>query len=137
MQQTLVLCKPDAVERGLVGEIISRFEKKGLKIVALRMLVIGPDLAEKHYAEHVGKPFYDDLVDFIGRSPAVAMVIEGPEDTWEIVRKMMGATNAAQAEPGQFVETLVLYLLRTLCMDPIQLNLQKEKSKYSLDKNMR
>ena len=100
MKQTLVLCKPDAVERGLVGEIISRFEKKGLKIVALRMLVIGPDLAEKHYAEHVGKPFYEDLVDFIGRSPAVAMVIEGPEDTWEIVRKMMGATNAAQAEPG-------------------------------------
>ena len=100
MKQTLVLCKPDSVERGLVGEIISRFEKKGLKIVALRMLVIGPDLAEKHYAEHVGKPFYDDLVDFIGRSPAVAMVIEGPEDTWEIVRKMMGATNAAQAEPG-------------------------------------
>ena len=100
MKQTLVLCKPDAVERSLVGEIISRFEKKGLKIVALRMLVIGPDLAEKHYAEHVGKPFYDDLVDFIGRSPAVAMVIEGPEDTWEIVRKMMGATNAAQAEPG-------------------------------------
>ena len=100
MKQTLVLCKPDAVERSLVGEIISRFEKKGLKIVALRMLIIGPDIAEKHYAEHVGKPFYDDLVDFIGRSPAVAMVIEGPEDTWEIVRKMMGATNAAQAEPG-------------------------------------
>ena len=100
MKQTLVLCKPDAVERSLVGEIISRFEKKGLKIVALRMLVIGPDIAEKHYAEHVGKPFYDDLVDFIGRSPAVAMVIEGPEDTWEIVRKMMGSTNAAQAEPG-------------------------------------
>ncbi|MBC95398.1 nucleoside-diphosphate kinase [bacterium] len=100
MKQTLVLCKPDAVERSLVGEIISRFEKKGLKIVALRMLVIGPNLAEKHYAEHVGKPFYDDLVDFIGRSPAVAMVIEGPEDTWEIVRKMMGATNAAEAESG-------------------------------------
>ena len=100
MKQTLVLCKPDAVERNLVGEIISRFEKKGLKIAALRMLTIGPELAEKHYAEHIGKPFYNDLVDFIGRSPAVAMVIEGPEDTWEIVRKMMGATNAAQAEPG-------------------------------------
>ena len=100
MKQTLVLCKPDAVERSLVGEIISRFEKKGLKIVALRMLTIGPELAEKHYAEHIGKPFYNGLVDFIGRSPAVAMVIEGPEDTWEIVRKMMGATNAAQAEPG-------------------------------------
>ena len=100
MKQTLVLCKPDAVERSLVGEIISRFENKGLKLAALRMLTIGPELAEKHYAEHIGKPFYNDLVDFIGRSPAVAMVIEGPEDTWEIVRKMMGATNAAQAEPG-------------------------------------
>ena len=100
MKQTLVLCKPDAVERGLVGEIISRFENKGLKIVALQMLTIGAEIAEKHYAEHIGKPFYDDLVEFIGRSPAVAMVIEGPEDTWEIVRRMMGATNAAQAEPG-------------------------------------
>ena len=100
MKQTLVLCKPDAVERGLVGEIISRFEQKGKKIIALRMLVIGPDLAEKHYAEHIGKPFYDDLVSFIGRSPAVAMVIEGPDDTWKIVRKMMGSTNAAEAEPG-------------------------------------
>ena len=100
MKQTLVLCKPDAVERGLVGEIISRFEQKGMKISALRMLVIGPDLAEKHYAEHIGKPFYDDLVSFIGRSPAVAMVIEGPDDTWKIVRKMMGSTNAAEAEPG-------------------------------------
>ena len=100
MKQTLVLCKPDAVERGLIGEIISRFENKGLKIVALQMLTIGAQIAEKHYAEHIGKPFYDDLVEFIGRSPAVAMVIEGPEDTWEIVRRMMGATNAAQAEPG-------------------------------------
>ena len=100
MKQTLVLCKPDAVERGLVGEIISRFEQKGMKIIALRMLAIGPDLAEKHYAEHIGKPFYNDLVSFIGRSPAVAMVIEGPDDTWKIVRKMMGSTNAAEAEPG-------------------------------------
>jgi len=100
MNQTLVLCKPDAVERGLVGEIISRFEQKGMKIIALRMLAIGSDLAEKHYAEHIGKPFYDDLVSFIGRSPAVAMVIEGPDDTWKIVRKMMGSTNAAEAEPG-------------------------------------
>ena len=76
MKQTLVLCKPDAVERGLIGEIISRFENKGLKIVALQMLTIGAEIAEKHYAEHIGKPFYDDLVEFIGRSPAVAMVIE-------------------------------------------------------------
>jgi len=115
MNQTLVLCKPDAVERGLIGEIISRFEKKGLSIKALRMLTIGPDLAIKHYAEHVEKAFYADLAAFIGRSPAVALIIEGPEDTWSIVRKMMGATNAAEAEPGtirgdlsaQFTENLV------------------------------
>ncbi len=115
MNQTLVLCKPDAVERGLVGEIISRFEKKGFSIKAMRMLTIGPDLAQKHYAEHVEKAFYTDLAEFIGRSPAVALIIEGPEDTWSIVRKMMGATNAAEAEPGtirgdlsaQFTENLV------------------------------
>lgn len=115
MNRTLVLCKPDAVERRLVGEIISRFEAKGLTIAALRMLTIDADLAARHYAEHVGKPFYDDLVAFIGRSPAVAMVVEGPDDTWAIVRKMMGATNAADAEPGtirgdlsaQFTENLV------------------------------
>ena len=115
MNQTLVLCKPDAVERGLIGEIISRFEQKGLNIKALRMLTIDSDLAEKHYAEHLDKPFYDDLAAFIGRSPAVAMIVEGPDDTWSIVRKMMGATNAADAEPGtirgdlsaQFTENLV------------------------------
>ncbi|MEG3587080.1 MAG: nucleoside-diphosphate kinase [Actinomycetota bacterium] len=115
MNQTLVLCKPDAVERGLVGEIISRFEKKGFSIKAMRMLTIGPDLAQKHYAEHVEKAFYTDLAEFRGRSPAVALIIEGPEDTWSIVRKMMGATNAAEAEPGtirgdlsaQFTENLV------------------------------
>ena len=100
MNQTLVLCKPDAVERKLVGKIISRFEEKGLSISSMRMLTITPDIAALHYAEHVEKPFYDDLVTFIGRSNSVAMVIEGPEDTWEIVRKMMGATNAAEAEPG-------------------------------------
>ena len=100
MNQTLVLCKPDAVERKLVGKIISRFEEKGLSIPSMMMLTITPDIAALHYAEHVGKPFYDDLVTFIGRSNSVAMVIEGPEDTWEIVRKMMGATNAAEAEPG-------------------------------------
>ena len=100
MNQTLVLCKPDAVERGLVGKIISRFEEKGLTITSLKMLTITPDIAALHYAEHVGKPFYDDLVAFIGRSRSVAMVVEGPDDTWQIVRKMMGLTNAAEAEPG-------------------------------------
>jgi nucleoside-diphosphate kinase len=100
VNQTLVLCKPDAVERGLVGEILGRFESKGLKIAQLRMLTIDAGLASQHYAEHLGKPFYDSLVEFIGRSPAVALVVEGPEDTWQIVRTMMGATNAAEAAPG-------------------------------------
>lgn len=115
MSRTLVLCKPDAVERGLVGQIVARFEAKGLQIAAMRMLVIDETLAAEHYAEHVGKDFYPDLVAFIGRSPAVAMIIDGPEGTWEIVRTLMGATNAAQAAPGtirgdlsaQFTENLV------------------------------
>ena len=100
MNQTLVLCKPDAVERGLVGKIITRFEEKGLTISSLKMLTITPEIAALHYAEHVGKPFYDDLVAFIGRSKSVALVVEGPDDTWRIIRKMMGSTNAAEAEPG-------------------------------------
>lgn len=100
VNRTLVLCKPDAVERGLVGELIGRFERKHLRVVAMRMLTIGPDLAAKHYAEHVGKAFYDDLVAFIGRSPSVALVLDGPEDTYAVVRRMMGATNPTQAEPG-------------------------------------
>ena len=100
MNRTLVLCKPDAVERRLVGEILRRFEQKGLAIVAMRMLTIDADLAGRHYAEHEGKPFYAGLVEFIGRSPAVAFVLEGPDDTWAMVRKMMGTTNPAEAEPG-------------------------------------
>lgn len=100
MKRTLVLCKPDAVERGLVGEIVSRFEAKGLSMIAMRMLTVDADLAARHYAEHVGKAFYDDLVAFIGRSPSVAMVLEGPDDTWEIVRTLMGPTNPATAPPG-------------------------------------
>ncbi|MCP5030138.1 MAG: nucleoside-diphosphate kinase [Actinomycetia bacterium] len=115
MNRTLVLCKPDAVERGLVGEIIGRFERKGLHLVAAELRTIDADLAGRHYAEHFGKPFYDSLVEFIGRSPAMTMVIEGPDDTWQIVRTMMGATNSAEALPGtirgdlsaQFTENLV------------------------------
>lgn len=100
MKRTLVLCKPDAVERGLVGEIVSRFEAKGLSIVAMRMLTIDAELAGRHYSEHLGKAFYDELVTFIGRSPSVAMVLEGPDDTWEIVRTLMGPTHPATAPPG-------------------------------------
>jgi nucleoside-diphosphate kinase len=100
MDRTLVIAKPDAVERGLVGEIISRFERRGLRVVALEMRMIDEATAARHYEEHHGKPFYGDLMVFITRGPAVLMVVEGPEDTWKVVRTMMGATNPRDAAPG-------------------------------------
>jgi nucleoside-diphosphate kinase len=100
MDRTLVIAKPDAVERGLVGEIVSRFERRGLRVVALEMRTIDEATAARHYEEHHGKPFYGDLMSFITRGPAVLMVVEGPEDTWKVVRTMMGATNPREAAPG-------------------------------------
>ncbi len=100
MNRTLVLCKPDAVERGLISEILYRFEARGLRIIAMRMLTIDADLAARHYVEHVDRPFYPDLVAFIGRSPSVALVVEGPENTYAVVRSMMGATNPLESPPG-------------------------------------
>ena len=98
--RTLVLCKPDAVERQLVGEIIGRLERRGLRIVALDLRTVTEELAGQHYAEHSDKPFFGDLVAFITRSPLVAMVVEGPDDTWQVVRTMMGKTNPRDADPG-------------------------------------
>lgn len=114
-QRTLVLLKPDAVERGLVGEIVSRFERKGLRIAAMELRTLDAATLERHYEEHVGKGFYADLVAFMSRGPVVAMAVEGPDDTWEIVRTMMGTTNPAKAAPGtirgdlgtEFTENLV------------------------------
>jgi nucleoside-diphosphate kinase len=100
MDTTLVICKPDAVERGLVGEILSRFERRNLRIVALERRQVTEELAAEHYAEHAGKPFYGELISFITRSPVVVAVIEGPEDTWQVVRTMMGTTNPRDAAPG-------------------------------------
>ena len=100
MERTLVICKPDAVERGLVGEIINRLERKGLRIVAADLRTVDAGTAGRHYAEHVGKPFYGDLVEFIGRGPAMVMVVAGPPGTWKIVRTLMGPTNPAEAPPG-------------------------------------
>ena len=100
--KTLVLLKPDAVERGLVGNILTRFETKGLKIVAMQLRTLDAATLARHYEEHVGKGFYADLVAFMGRNPVVALVLEGPDDTWEIVRAMMGATNPRTAAPGTF-----------------------------------
>ncbi len=98
--RTLVLLKPDAVERRLVGTIVSRFESRGLRIAAMELRTLDADTLARHYAEHVGKGFYDDLVAFMSRGPVVAMVVEGPDDTWEVVRTMMGATNPRNAAPG-------------------------------------
>ncbi|MEY3034785.1 MAG: nucleoside diphosphate kinase [Actinomycetota bacterium] len=98
--RTLVLLKPDAVERGLVGEILGRFEAKGLRLVALDLRRLDADTLARHYEEHVGKGFYADLVEFMSRGPVVALVLEGPENTWEVVRTMMGTTNPRAAAPG-------------------------------------
>jgi len=98
-ERTLVLIKPDGVQRGLIGEIISRFEKRGLKIVAMKLVKPDRELAEKHYAIHKGKPFFEPTVKYIMSSPVVAMVIEG-KNVIETVRKMMGKTNPQDADPG-------------------------------------
>jgi nucleoside-diphosphate kinase len=94
------MVKPDGVRRGLVGEIISRFEKKGLRLVALRQVVPSRDVAEKHYAVHRDKPFFGAVVDFITSGPVVAMVLEGESDVIEMVRLMMGKTKPTEAAPG-------------------------------------
>jgi nucleoside-diphosphate kinase len=111
--RTLVLCKPDAVERNLVGEIIRRFEAKGLKLVALELRTLDEATAKRHYAEHEGKPFFGDLVSFITRSPLVAMVVEGP-DAWKVVRTLMGTTNPREAAPGTIRGDLAIELTENL-----------------------
>ena len=98
--RTLVLLKPDTVERKLIGDVVSRFEAKNLDIVAMDLRTLDEATLERHYEEHVGKGFYADLVEFMSRGPVVAMVVEGPEDTWEVVRNLMGTTNPAKAAPG-------------------------------------
>ena len=111
--RTLVLCKPDAVERRLVGEIVRRIESKGLTIVALELRQLDLETAKHHYAEHAGKPFFDDLVSFITRSPLVAMVVEGP-DAWQVMRAMMGVTNPREAAPGTIRGDLAIELTENL-----------------------
>ena len=99
MERTLILVKPDAFQRSLTGEIIARFERKGLRLIALTLMTMGMDLAERHYAEHVGKPFFEELVAFITSGPLVAMVLEG-EQAVEAARQVIGATNPLQATTG-------------------------------------
>jgi len=107
MERTLVLVKPDAVQRGLIGEVISRIERTGLKLVALKMIHMDRDMAGRHYAIHQGKPFFEGLVGFITSSPLVAAVFEGPNAV-EVVRKTMGATDPVKAAPGTIRGDLAL-----------------------------
>ena len=99
MERTLVIIKPDAVQRGLIGEIVRRIERRGLRIAAMKMMQIPPELAERHYAVHKGKPFYEGLIHYITSAPVVVMVVEGKQAI-DIVRRTMGATNPAEAIPG-------------------------------------
>jgi len=113
IQRTLVLCKPDAVQRGLVGRIIARFEDKGFKIAGMKLIRVDDELASKHYAEHVEKPFYGELRDFVTSSPLVAMAIEG-ENAVEVVRGLMGVTNPQIAAPGTIRGDFGLNLTKNL-----------------------
>jgi len=99
MERTFVMIKPDGVQRGLVGEVIRRLERKGLKIVAMKMMKVSEELATKHYAEHKEKPFFKSLLEYITSGPVVAMVVEG-KNAVKVVRTLVGATNPVEASPG-------------------------------------
>jgi len=113
MQRSLVILKPDAVQRGLVGEVIGRLERRGLKIVALKLMTISDELANRHYDAHVGKPFFEGLVSFITSGPVVAMVLEG-EDAVPLIRATMGATDPRDAGPGTVRGDLAISIGRNL-----------------------
>lgn len=109
MEQTFVMLKPGAIQRGLIGSILSRFERRGLKIVALKMIHVSPELAQKHYEEHKEKPFFEGLVNYITSNPVVVMVISG-ENAISVVRSMMGATNPLESAPGTIRGDLGLFM---------------------------
>jgi nucleoside-diphosphate kinase len=113
MARTLVLVKPDGVQRGLIGEIIGRFERKGLKVVGLRLLEVQREMAERHYAVHAGKHFYEGLVEFITSGPVAAVALEGP-DAIATVRRLVGKTMPNEAEPGTIRGDLGISGLRNL-----------------------
>lgn len=113
IQRTFVAIKPDGVQRGLVGEIVSRFERKGLKLVGMKLMQVSKELAENHYGEHKGKPFFDGLVSFITSGAVVAMVLEG-KDAIAIARNVIGATNPASSAPGTIRGDLALEIGRNV-----------------------
>lgn len=113
MERTLVIIKPDAVQRGLIGEIITRFERRGLRLAGMKLIHIDESLAQRHYAIHKGKPFYEPLIRYITSSPVVVMVLEG-NDAINIVRRTMGATKPAEAAPGTIRADFSLEIGRNL-----------------------
>ena len=106
--------KPDGVERGLIGEIVARLERKQLRIVAAELRTIDATTAQRHYAEHAGKPFFDGLVAFITRGPALLLVVEGPGETWKVVRTLIGATNPKESAPGTIRGDLAIEMAENL-----------------------
>jgi nucleoside-diphosphate kinase len=113
MERSLVLVKPDGVQRGLIGEILGRLERKGLKVIGLRLLWVPREMAERHYAVHAGKPFYPGLVEFITAGPVAAIAVTGP-DAIAVVRRLVGATMPNQADPGTIRGDLGVSGLRNL-----------------------
>ena len=113
MERTRIILKPDAVQRGLVGELISRFERRGLKVSALKLMSVAPELARRHYAEHEGKPFFAGLIDYITSSPVVVMALDGP-GAIAVVRNTVGSTRPAEATPGSIRADFGLMVGRNL-----------------------
>lgn len=114
MDQTLVIVKPDGVARGLTGEILSRLEAKGLRLAAAELRTLDRPTAQRHYVEHVGRPYFETLIDFITSGPVLVAVVEGPEDTWRIVRTLIGATNPVDAAPGTIRGDLAVVMSQNL-----------------------
>jgi len=112
-ERTFIMIKPDAVQRGLVGEILSRFEKKGIKLVAMKLVVVSRELAEKHYAVHKGKPFYPSTINYIISSPVIAIVLEG-NNVIDMVRQMIGSTDPQKAEMGSIRGDLGQFIGRNI-----------------------
>jgi nucleoside-diphosphate kinase len=108
-ERTFLMVKPDGVQRGLIGNVVSRLENKGFKLVAMKMMQISPEMAAKHYGEHQGKPFYNGLIEFITSAPVVAMIWEG-DDVIEMARSMMGATDPRKAAPGTMRGDLAVFM---------------------------
>ncbi|NLX43280.1 MAG: nucleoside-diphosphate kinase [Chloroflexi bacterium] len=113
MERTLVICKPDAVQRGLIGEVISRLERRGLKLVGMKLIAISQELAHQHYGVHEGKPFFENLIRYITSAPVVVMVWQGP-GAIALVRRTMGSTNPQEAAPGTIRADFGLYIERNL-----------------------